>query len=268
VFPYSSFSRANSAKADVVRDALMAFRTNLPRAVVETIGDAGHDLVTDHLAGVVATKSAADVREVPIAGQLRSILLEHRLATGGCGYVVAGRTPDRPFTGTSVIRKARRARTTAGLMPIGLHEARHTFASTMIAAGVNLKAISAAMGHACIAITLDRYGHLVPGSAEELVSRVDTPTWPPTRAVRGSGRSGSANFRQLPYGLSAMWAASSRRILGVNPADSEEEAMKLLKVMGGIVVLLFAIGIVGSGGGKKSGSSCPRWSSRAVERSA
>ena len=40
----------------------------------------------------------------------------------------------------------------------------HSFASLMIAAGVNAKALSTFMGHASIAITLDRYGHLMPGS--------------------------------------------------------------------------------------------------------
>ncbi len=34
-------------------------------------------------------------------------------------------------------------------------------------AGVNVKALSAYMGHASITITLDRYGHLLPGAEEE-----------------------------------------------------------------------------------------------------
>jgi hypothetical protein len=37
----------------------------------------------------------------------------------------------------------------------------------MIAAGVNAKALSTFMGHAKISVTLDRYGHLMPGSEEE-----------------------------------------------------------------------------------------------------
>jgi integrase len=54
----------------------------------------------------------------------------------------------------------------AALEPIGLHEARHTYASLMIAAGVNIKTISEWMGHSSVNITLDRYGHLLPGSAK------------------------------------------------------------------------------------------------------
>jgi integrase len=37
----------------------------------------------------------------------------------------------------------------------------------MIAAGVNAKALSTFMGHANISITLDRYGHLMPGAEDE-----------------------------------------------------------------------------------------------------
>jgi hypothetical protein len=37
----------------------------------------------------------------------------------------------------------------------------------MIAARVNVKALSSYMGHSGISITLDRYGHLMPGNEKE-----------------------------------------------------------------------------------------------------
>jgi integrase len=43
----------------------------------------------------------------------------------------------------------------------------------MIAAGVNVKALSTFMGHSSITITLDRYGHLLPGSEEEAAGMLD-----------------------------------------------------------------------------------------------
>jgi integrase len=61
----------------------------------------------------------------------------------------------------------------AGLNPITLHECRHSYASLMIAAGVNAKALSEFMGHSGIQITFDRYGHLMPGSRDEAVERAD-----------------------------------------------------------------------------------------------
>jgi integrase len=71
------------------------------------------------------------------------------------------------------VRRAQRARKRAGLEPIGLHEARHTFASVLIAAGVNAKAITSYMGHASIQTTYDLYGKLMPGSESEAAAVVD-----------------------------------------------------------------------------------------------
>ena len=56
---------------------------------------------------------------------------------------------------------------------ITLHEARHTFASLMIAAGVNAKVLSTYMGHANISITFDRCGHLMPGNEDEAAALLD-----------------------------------------------------------------------------------------------
>jgi integrase len=111
---------------------------------------------------------------------------------------VFGRSATRPFNHSSVVRRAevawRHAREhkaaelaqadrleldqltdadrnryleRAGFEPIALHECRHTFASLMIDAGVNAKAPSTFLGHSSIAITYDRYGHLMPGSEDE-----------------------------------------------------------------------------------------------------
>ena len=70
-------------------------------------------------------------------------------------------------------RRARECWGAAGLDPIGLHECRHTFASVMIAAGVNAKALSTYMGHSSISITFDRYGHLMPGNEDEAAALAD-----------------------------------------------------------------------------------------------
>ncbi len=61
----------------------------------------------------------------------------------------------------------------AGLDRLGFHEGRHTFASIGIAAGLNAKTLSTYMGHATITITLDRYGHLMPGSEVEARAMLD-----------------------------------------------------------------------------------------------
>ena len=44
----------------------------------------------------------------------------------------------------------------------------------MIAAGVNAKALQTFMGHASITVTLDTYGHLMPGSEAEAATLVES----------------------------------------------------------------------------------------------
>jgi integrase len=127
----------------------------------------------DAKAGPVAAKSDAGHRTVPVTPVLRDVLAEHKLATGRDGdALVFGARPEHPFDPSSVQRRARRAWRGAGLEPIKPHDCRHTFASLMIAAGVNAKALSTYMGHATIGITLDLYGHLMPGSEAEAAERL------------------------------------------------------------------------------------------------
>jgi integrase len=84
-------------------------------------------------------------------------------ATESGGYV-----DDRKFN-TALKRAAARAG-----VPVGhSHELRHTFAALNIAAGVGAKAISVAMGHSSITITMDTYGHLFGEAGEETAAAVD-----------------------------------------------------------------------------------------------
>jgi integrase len=56
----------------------------------------------------------------------------------------------------------------------------------MIAAGIDAKTLSTYMGHASVAITLDRYGHLMPGNEAAAAAKLDAFLRRPTRASRGS----------------------------------------------------------------------------------
>ncbi|WP_046469418.1 tyrosine-type recombinase/integrase [Allosalinactinospora lopnorensis] len=55
----------------------------------------------------------------------------------------------------------------AGLPPIRLHDLRHGAASLSLAAGVDVKVVSAELGHATTAFTQDTYQHVYPTVARE-----------------------------------------------------------------------------------------------------
>jgi integrase len=140
----------------------------------------------DRRDGFIEPKSRAGRRVVPIVAALRSHLAARKLRRGsGSGFFFGAGS--RPFDRDALVARARKAWKGAGLEPIGLHEARHTFASILIAAGVNAKALSTYLGHSSIQITLDRYGHLMPGNEDEAVALVDAYLARATRS-RGTNR--------------------------------------------------------------------------------
>lgn len=129
----------------------------------------------DQQAGLIEPKSRSGTRRVPLSRTLRRHLLAHRLRQGhgGQGFVF-GDTQNRPFHPATLGKRAAKAWRQAELGPIRLHECRHTYAAFMIAAGINAKALSTYMGHSSITITLDRYGHLLPGNEAEAANMLDT----------------------------------------------------------------------------------------------
>ncbi len=81
----------------------------------------------------------------------------HRLATQGAwivtepnGYIVE---PD------TLLRRWKGLVRTAGVTPITLHGARHSYAELALAAGARLDVVSKQLGHSTVAITADVYGH-------------------------------------------------------------------------------------------------------------
>src|SRR3954447_4145407 len=127
----------------------------------------------DAVEGLIEPKSHAGRRTVPIPAVLRTPLLAHRLCLDHSEGLAFGQSALVPFQPKSLSNRAGRAWKRAGLRPITLHECRHTFASLMIAAGVNAKALSTYVGHASVMITLDRYGHLMPGNEREAAGLLD-----------------------------------------------------------------------------------------------
>jgi integrase len=122
----------------------------------------------DDRVGPIEPKTRAGRRRVPLTRPLRAQLAAHRLLSRAeeDALVFKGRKGGA-FCAEAAARRARAAWREAKLEPIGLHECRHTYAAFMIAAGINAKALSTYMGHSSITMTLDRYGHLMPGNESE-----------------------------------------------------------------------------------------------------
>jgi hypothetical protein len=56
---------------------------------------------------------------------------------------------------------------------VRIHDLRHTYASLLIQQGESLVYIKEQLGHHSIQVTVDIYGHLVPGGNKAAVDRLD-----------------------------------------------------------------------------------------------
>jgi len=115
----------------------------------------------------VLPKTKKGKREVGVPKVLAKILAEHLLRTGRREGLVFGPDGLQPMVYRTLLQRAYCAFGNAGLEKITPHECRHTYASLMIAAGVNIKVVSEWMGHSSVNVTLDIYGHLMPGAERE-----------------------------------------------------------------------------------------------------
>ena len=71
----------------------------------------------------------------------------------------------------------------ANLRRVTFHALRHTFASLLIQKGASLAYVKEQMGHSSIQITVDTYGHLIPGGNIAWIDRLDEPSCPQQNAT-------------------------------------------------------------------------------------
>jgi integrase len=60
-----------------------------------------------------------------------------------------------------------------GLAEVRLHDLRHAFATTLLSAGVNVKVVSEALGHASTAFTIDTYAHVLPTMGKQIAAAIE-----------------------------------------------------------------------------------------------
>ena len=114
-----------------------------------------------------------------LAETLKALMLERKKETLRKGW---GEVPPWVFltvTGTPLAhahvrhRVWRKLLAKAELRYIRVHDLHHTFASLLIQQGESLAYVKEQLGHHSIRMTVDVYGHLVPGGNRQAVDRLD-----------------------------------------------------------------------------------------------
>jgi integrase len=142
----------------------------------------------DDREGVIAPKSSRGVRETPVPPKLIDYLTEIKATTGRRdGDLVFGSSASTPFTPSNIRRKAAAAwkrwngaetkraeaqdRGPNLLIPVALHELRHSWVSHLGEAGFTLEEAAVFAGHSAVSMT-ERYKHAFPGAAAAAAERL------------------------------------------------------------------------------------------------
>ena len=131
-------------------------------------------------------------RSVPMTDRLTSELKKWRLRTvygGDDDLVFAHPELGVPLDRTKVSRRFQEACAEAGVRQIRFHDLRHTFGTTLAAAGVPLRTIQEYMGHADLKTT-QIYMHYAPSAREvQAINEAFGDPAPPTPPSRRRRRS-------------------------------------------------------------------------------
>jgi len=128
-------------------------------------------------------------RTIPMGERLKPILQE-ALAERGDAMTVFTTVKGQPWTSTNFGMVLRLACLRAGIEPCGPHTLRHTFASRLIMAGIDLRTVQELLGHKDIKMTL-RYAHLSPNHKRAAIETLE----------RRFSTKSPANFHDTPSSL-------------------------------------------------------------------
>jgi integrase len=109
-------------------------------------------------------KTKASRRSVELPDELVLVLKLWRLACpkGEHDFVCPG-AKGRPMNSSDLLRTGLHpALRRAGLRQVRFHDLRHSFASNLLATGIDVVTVSKALGHANVHITLVTYAHAIP----------------------------------------------------------------------------------------------------------
>jgi integrase len=121
-------------------------------------------------------KTTASRRTVELPAELVAMLKRWKLACPKADHdLVCPSKTGKPMQASALLQQGfQPALRRAGIRKVRFHDLRHSFASNLLAAGVDVVTVSKALGHASVMITLTTYAHAVPkarhGAADKMAA--------------------------------------------------------------------------------------------------
>jgi integrase len=159
---------------------MLALNTGMRRGELFALTWHSVDLAGGRITVHGTTAKSGTTRHVPLNAEAVAALRSWRdQAPDSSGPVFSGKHGDAL---TSVRRSWEGVLRAAGISGFRWHDLRHTFASKLVMAGVDLNTVRELLGHSDYKMT-QRYAHLAPEHKAAAVARLITPGVPPTAAA-------------------------------------------------------------------------------------
>lgn len=121
-----------------------------------------------------STKTVSGMRKIPLNDNALKALMDLKTITGDYDYVIATKEGN-PCSTYFLDHSFRRVLEDAGLKDtknFGVHSLRHTFATTLLRNGVDIKVVSTLLGHSDINVTYNTYIHIIREQQEAAVKSI------------------------------------------------------------------------------------------------
>ena len=214
--------------------------------------------------GLVRTepKTKSSIRTVVLPQSVREVLRQYKETVDSVWMFPSPSNPQKPREPGAVRKKLLTCMERAGCKPVRFHDLRHTFATMALEHGMDVKTLSAVIGHVSVDTTLDIYSHVtdqmqvqaasmveqkrgtgeryepqeapLERNAEPLVEppKPDEPFVPVTGKIRKSGTGGMYQINDhLWEGRYSPIGANGKRVIKTVYAKTRDEAEALLAAM-------------------------------------
>jgi len=128
------------------------------------------------------TKTYASIRTIPLPSDMLQELQEVKSELDELRKLCGAEFNEENFVfvspaGTSIEPRTmqdmfKRVVDSAGIAKATIHSLRHTFATRALEAGVQLKVVSEILGHSSVAVTADRYSHVLQATKRDAIEKI------------------------------------------------------------------------------------------------